>query len=189
MLLVPKLVSFETAKSARDGIRDAPTWLPPLDRVGADLWTRVWDGGSPKAVRRVVTGLRAALRSHLSGLDAYRDKAVAHLDRQRPGAVPTWNNLFAAIEGVYDVFSHIFRVLFGCAFGKPSLIMPWEDLLEERGAPTIEEMEASTHERAAPSPKKIKIPNVCVGLGVKCMTPYEMLRWCGTRLRSKRQTV
>lgn len=33
-----------------------------------------------------------------------------------------------------------------------------------------------THEIAAASTKKIKIPNVCIGLGVKCMTPFEMLR-------------
>lgn len=33
-----------------------------------------------------------------------------------------------------------------------------------------------THEVPSPSIKKIKIPNVCIGLGVKCMTPYEMLR-------------
>jgi hypothetical protein len=33
-----------------------------------------------------------------------------------------------------------------------------------------------THEKAAPSPKKIKIPNACIGVGVKCMTPFEMLR-------------
>lgn len=33
-----------------------------------------------------------------------------------------------------------------------------------------------THEKAQPSAKKIKIPNVCIGLGIKCMTPYEMLR-------------
>ena len=33
-----------------------------------------------------------------------------------------------------------------------------------------------THEVPANSPKKIKIPNVCVGLGVTCMTPFEMLR-------------
>jgi len=33
-----------------------------------------------------------------------------------------------------------------------------------------------THEVPSPSLKKIKIPNVCIGLGVKCMTPYEMLR-------------
>ena len=33
-----------------------------------------------------------------------------------------------------------------------------------------------THEVAAPSTKKIKIPNVCIGLGIKCMSPYEMLR-------------
>lgn len=33
-----------------------------------------------------------------------------------------------------------------------------------------------THEKAAFSPKKIKIPNVCIGLNVKCMTPFEMLR-------------
>jgi hypothetical protein len=33
-----------------------------------------------------------------------------------------------------------------------------------------------THEVASPSAKKIKIPNVCIGLGIKCMTPYEMLR-------------
>lgn len=33
-----------------------------------------------------------------------------------------------------------------------------------------------THERPGESRKKIKIPNVCIGLGVKCMTPFEMLR-------------
>jgi hypothetical protein len=33
-----------------------------------------------------------------------------------------------------------------------------------------------THEVAANSVKKIKIPNVCVGLGIKVMSPYEMLR-------------
>lgn len=33
-----------------------------------------------------------------------------------------------------------------------------------------------THEVAQASAKKVKIPNVCIGLGVKCMTPYEMLR-------------
>jgi hypothetical protein len=33
-----------------------------------------------------------------------------------------------------------------------------------------------THEIASSSTKKIKIPNVCIGLGIKCMTPYDMLR-------------
>jgi hypothetical protein len=33
-----------------------------------------------------------------------------------------------------------------------------------------------THEVPANSPKRIKIPNVCAGLGLKFMTPYEMLR-------------
>lgn len=33
-----------------------------------------------------------------------------------------------------------------------------------------------THEVPAASVKRIKIPNVCIGMGVKCMTPYEMLR-------------
>jgi hypothetical protein len=33
-----------------------------------------------------------------------------------------------------------------------------------------------THEVAATSTKKIKIPNACIGLGVKCMSPFEMLR-------------
>ena len=33
-----------------------------------------------------------------------------------------------------------------------------------------------THERNSASTKKIKIPDACVGLGVKCMTPFEMLR-------------
>jgi hypothetical protein len=33
-----------------------------------------------------------------------------------------------------------------------------------------------THEKAAGSKKKIKIPDVCIGLGIKCMTPFEMLR-------------
>jgi hypothetical protein len=33
-----------------------------------------------------------------------------------------------------------------------------------------------THEVVAHSTKKIKIPDACIGLGIKCMTPYEMLR-------------
>ena len=33
-----------------------------------------------------------------------------------------------------------------------------------------------THEVPANTKKKIKIPNVCIGLQIKCMTPYEMLR-------------
>jgi hypothetical protein len=33
-----------------------------------------------------------------------------------------------------------------------------------------------THEVAAASTKKIKIPNACIAIGVKCMSPFEMLR-------------
>lgn len=33
-----------------------------------------------------------------------------------------------------------------------------------------------THEIPASTTKKIKIPNVCIGLNIRCMTPYEMLR-------------
>jgi len=33
-----------------------------------------------------------------------------------------------------------------------------------------------THEVVAHSTKKIKIPNVCLGMSVKCMNPFEMLR-------------
>ena len=33
-----------------------------------------------------------------------------------------------------------------------------------------------THEVASISVKKIKIPNACIGLGIRCVTPFEMLR-------------
>jgi hypothetical protein len=33
-----------------------------------------------------------------------------------------------------------------------------------------------THEVAAESIHKVKIPSGCIGLGIKCMTPFEMLR-------------
>jgi hypothetical protein len=33
-----------------------------------------------------------------------------------------------------------------------------------------------THEVPAASRRKIKIPDVCIGMGIKCMSPYEMLR-------------
>lgn len=33
-----------------------------------------------------------------------------------------------------------------------------------------------THEVPANSVKRIKIPNICIGLGIRSMTPYEMLR-------------
>lgn len=33
-----------------------------------------------------------------------------------------------------------------------------------------------THEKPAASTKKIKIPSVCIGLGIRCVTPFEMLR-------------
>jgi Domain of unknown function (DUF4411) len=33
-----------------------------------------------------------------------------------------------------------------------------------------------THEIASTSTKRIKIPDACIGLGIKCMTAFEMLR-------------
>lgn len=33
-----------------------------------------------------------------------------------------------------------------------------------------------THEVPADTTRKIKIPNACVGLGLRCVSPYEMLR-------------
>ncbi len=33
-----------------------------------------------------------------------------------------------------------------------------------------------TLETPSASRKKVKIPNVCIGLGIRCMTPFEMLR-------------
>jgi hypothetical protein len=33
-----------------------------------------------------------------------------------------------------------------------------------------------THEVASTSTKKIKIPDACIGLGIKCVNPFEMLR-------------
>lgn len=33
-----------------------------------------------------------------------------------------------------------------------------------------------THEVAAASTKKIKIPNACIGVGIKCVSPFQMLR-------------
>ncbi len=33
-----------------------------------------------------------------------------------------------------------------------------------------------THEKASTSTKTVKIPEPCIGLGIKCMNPFEMLR-------------
>jgi hypothetical protein len=33
-----------------------------------------------------------------------------------------------------------------------------------------------THEVPGASTRKIKIPDACIGIGIKCMTPFEMLR-------------
>jgi len=33
-----------------------------------------------------------------------------------------------------------------------------------------------THEIPSASTRRIKIPDACIGLGIKCMSPYEMLR-------------
>lgn len=33
-----------------------------------------------------------------------------------------------------------------------------------------------------PSKKKIKVPDACPGVGVKCMTPYALMRLEGVRL-------
>ena len=33
-----------------------------------------------------------------------------------------------------------------------------------------------THEKVDQSVKRIKIPNACIGVGIKCMNPFEMLR-------------
>ena len=33
-----------------------------------------------------------------------------------------------------------------------------------------------THEVPSASTRRVKIPDVCIGLGIKCVTPYQMLR-------------
>jgi hypothetical protein len=33
-----------------------------------------------------------------------------------------------------------------------------------------------SHEIPSTSTKRIKIPNACIGAGIKCVTPFEMLR-------------
>ena len=38
-----------------------------------------------------------------------------------------------------------------------------------------------THEVPSDSVRKIKIPNACIGLGLTCVSPYEMLRRCRAR--------
>jgi Domain of unknown function (DUF4411) len=38
------------------------------------------------------------------------------------------------------------------------------------------DMTVVTHEVPTDSIKKIKIPNACIGLNIKCVSPYEMLR-------------
>ena len=38
-----------------------------------------------------------------------------------------------------------------------------------------------SHEVPADTTRKIKIPNACIGLGLRCLTPYEMLRREGAR--------
>jgi len=45
-----------------------------------------------------------------------------------------------------------------------------------------------THEVPSASTRKIKIPDACIGLGIKCMTPYEMLRSARARFVLGSQT-
>ncbi|HRT64788.1 MAG TPA: DUF4411 family protein [Candidatus Hydrogenedentes bacterium] len=45
-----------------------------------------------------------------------------------------------------------------------------------------------THEVPSPSARKVKIPNVCIGLGVRCITPFEMLRIERARFLLERRT-
>ena len=44
-----------------------------------------------------------------------------------------------------------------------------------------------THEIASSTTRKIKIPNACIGLGIKCMTPFQMLRRERVRFVLRRQ--
>lgn len=43
-----------------------------------------------------------------------------------------------------------------------------------------------THEVGANTSNKVKIPNVCIGLGIKCLTPFEMLRLARARFDLRR---
>lgn len=45
-----------------------------------------------------------------------------------------------------------------------------------------------THEVPSPSARKVKISNVCIGLGVRCVTPFEMLRIERARFVLERST-
>jgi len=40
----------------------------------------------------------------------------------------------------------------------------------------VDEHVAVTHEVASASRRRIKVPDVCIGLGISCVTPFEMLR-------------
>lgn len=51
-----------------------------------------------------------------------------------------------------------------------------EWLITENAKQRVISIERVGDEIASPSIKKIKIPNVCIGLGIKCVTPFEMLR-------------
>lgn len=44
-----------------------------------------------------------------------------------------------------------------------------------------------THESRAPKSQKVKIPDVCIGMGIECVTPFEMLKREGARFVLERR--
>lgn len=46
-----------------------------------------------------------------------------------------------------------------------------------------------THELSAPKSQQVKIPDVCAGMGIECLTPFEMLKREGARFVLERRAV
>lgn len=122
------------------------------------------DAGSVFSIEKVLDELRA-------GTDDLADWASAHSELFLPPTQPT----LAALQQVSDwVVQQSYEATAIDTFLQSADYYLVAEALA-RGFDVV------SHEIPANSVKRVKIPNACVGVRVKCLTPFEMLRIEGAR--------
>lgn len=126
----PDLVTFDSFAAAEEHeefpkLRGKARW----SNLGSDAWNETWQGGSTKDVRRLLVDALRSVNEARKRHAAYRDKVVAHQDRDPPQP-PTFGDVYAAVDAALTAYSKV-RVLFvGGSLGHTVDLTDWADIFE-----------------------------------------------------------
>jgi hypothetical protein len=134
---------------------------------GLDFCPAFWDWLSHKGHTGVVTSIDKVADEIEAGQDALSDWARTHgqalFRRTAPTLAPQFTQISTWVMGQQYTPAAINTFLQAADFYLIAHALAHHHVVV-------------THEVPANSPARIKIPNVCIGLGVRFMAPFQMLR-------------